>query len=784
MASSGRPLVAEVLADAERVLAAAGCETPRLDAEVLFRHAAGGAGGTAWDAARLIVEQRSPADPAVLERFRAAVARRSAREPLAYVSGEREFWSRTFRVDSRVLVPRPETEEIVAAALRIAPGLAAPRRVIDVGTGSGVLAVTLALELGAGEGTQVLAIDRSEAALAVARENAAALARGAGAPILWIRGDLTTAVAPESAALVVANPPYLAPAELAAAAPELAFEPSFALLGGDGDGLGVVRRLLEGARRVLRPGGVVLSEIGCGQGAKVASLAARAGFEDVEVARDLAGRDRVLVARRPAGAGGRLEDPRGEGRVDEIVIRGGRPLAGTVRVGGAKNAALPILFASLLTEESCTIDNLPGVVDCRTAGRLLAGLGVDVETSPGRAVLRAAAVERFEAPYDLVKTMRASFLALGPLLARFGEAKVATPGGCAIGSRPVDLHLMGLACMGAEIAHSHGYVTARAPAGGLRGARVALPFPSVGATENVMLAAALARGTTVIENAAREPEITDLGRVLAAMGAGVRGTGSEVVEIEGRERLDGFRHHVIPDRIEAGTFLIAVAAAGGEVVVEDARADHLEALVAKLREAGIEVEDCDSGLRVRRRKTLAAVDVTTAPHPGFPTDLQAQFMALMCFADGQSTITETIFENRFMHVQELARMGADIRVEGARATVHGGPPLEGAPVMATDLRASVCLVVAALAAQNTTRLQRVYHLDRGYEEIEVKLSRLGADIERVAGARPGVPAAAAAAAQAARPRIAARRASDPQHEPTTGEREGARRSRRRARGHE
>ena len=393
-------------------------------------------------------------------------------------------------------------------------------------------------------------------------------------------------------------------------------------------------------------------------------------------------------------------------------------------------------------------------------------------------------MRRFEAPYDLVKTMRASFLALGPLLARFGEAKVATPGGCAIGSRPVDLHLLGLEQMGAEIAHSHGYVTARAPEGGLRGARIALPFPSVGATENLMLAAALSRGTTVIENAAREPEIVDLAVVLEGMGAVVRGAGTSVVEVEGRERLGGFRHVVIPDRIEAGTFLLAVAATGGDALVEGARADHLEALVVKLREAGVEIEPCETGLRVRREGELRAVDVTTAPHPGFPTDLQAQFMALMCFARGNSKITETIFENRFMHVQELARMGADIRVEGASATVHGGVPLEGAPVMATDLRASVCLVVAALAAQNTTRLQRVYHLDRGYEEIEVKLSRLGASIERVAGAGP-VPAVAAAAAHGGRSRLGTRRPSDPQSEPIAAERatEG-RRARRRVQGRE
>jgi UDP-N-acetylglucosamine 1-carboxyvinyltransferase len=345
--------------------------------------------------------------------------------------------------------------------------------------------------------------------------------------------------------------------------------------------------------------------------------------------------------------------------------------------------------------------------------------------------------------------------------------------------------LTGLACLGAEIAHSHGYVTARAPAGGLRGARVVLPFPSVGATENIMLAAALARGTTVIENAAREPEIVDLGSVFAAMGAAVRGTGTAVVEVEGRERLRGFHHRVIPDRIEAGTFLIAAAAAGGEVTVEGARADHLGALLEKLVEAGVEIDPADSGLRVRRRGPLAPVDVTTAPYPGFPTDLQAQFMALMCFAAGQSTITETIFENRFMHVQELARMGADIRVEGAGAVVRGGAPLEGAPVMATDLRASVCLVVAALAAQNTTRLQRVYHLDRGYEGIEVKLSGLGASIERVPEPRPAPQEVVAAAALMTRPRLGVRPASEPAHDSTAAERAAeARRSRRRVRARE
>ncbi len=447
--------------------------------------------------------------------------------------------------------------------------------------------------------------------------------------------------------------------------------------------------------------------------------------------------------------------------MDEIVIRGGLRLAGEVEVGGAKNAALPILFASLLTADTCRIRNVPRVVDCVTTERLLEQLGVDVvPNQDGSVVLTAREITSLEAPYDLVKTMRASFLALGPLLARFGEARVATPGGCAIGSRPVNIHLAAFEQMGASIHHSHGYVEARAPRGAdgrprLRGAHITFEMPSVGATENVMMAASLAAGTTVIDNAAREPEIVDLAILLRAMGARIRGEGTSSIEIEGVDELGGCTHSVVPDRIEAGTFLMAAAAAGGDVTVQGARAEHLSAAIELMRRAGVVIDELPDAVRVRSDRRLRAVDVRTAPHPGFPTDLQAQMMALMCFAEGASCITETIFENRFMHVQELVRMGADIRIDGHTAVVHGGKPLEGAPVMATDLRASVCLVVAALGADNTTRLQRVYHLDRGYERLERKLAGIGADIERVSP-RP---------AEAAAPRVEA--ATDPAARPVS-----------------
>jgi len=418
--------------------------------------------------------------------------------------------------------------------------------------------------------------------------------------------------------------------------------------------------------------------------------------------------------------------------VTKIVVRGGRRLAGRVPVSGSKNAGLPLLFASLLTPERCTIRGLPRVADITTTLRLLEKVGCLVGDDAFEAILvEARDLTSSEAPYELVKTMRASFLTLGPLVARTGYARVSTPGGCAIGSRPVDIHLAGLERMGAAIRQSHGYVEAEATR--LRGTRIALDFPSVGATENLMMAATLAAGVTEIENAAREPEIEDLAAALGKMGARISGAGTSVVTIEGVRELGAFDHVVIPDRIEAGTLLIAGAITAGEVTVSGARADHLEALLVKLEEAGVAVERGADGVTVRPSDCCRATDVRTAPHPGFPTDLQAQFMALMTLAEGRSMITETIFENRFMHVQELVRMGADIRVDGKTALVRGVPYLSGAPVMATDLRASVCLVLAALAAQNTSEVSRVYHLDRGYERLEAKLSSLGADVERVRG---------------------------------------------------
>ena len=419
--------------------------------------------------------------------------------------------------------------------------------------------------------------------------------------------------------------------------------------------------------------------------------------------------------------------------MDTIVIRGGAVLDGEVTVSGAKNAALPLLFSTLLTPHRCVVRNVPVLRDIRTAVAVLRHLGARVEsTADGHEIrVEAGAVDRSEAPYDLVKTMRASFLVLGPLLARFGRARVSTPGGCAIGARPVDLHLAGLQKMGARIRITEGYVEAEADR--LRGAKIVLDMPSVGATQQLMMAASLAEGTTVIENAAREPENVCLASALERMGARVSGAGTPEITVEGRPELDGADVPVIPDRIEAGTYMVAAAITGGSVVVGGARGDHLDAFTAKLREAGVTVHEGESGLRVSARGTLAAADVKTMPHPGFPTDLQAQFMALMTQAAGTSTITETIFENRFLHAQELVRMGADIRADGNRAIIRGRAALSGAPVMATDLRASVCLVLAGLAARGTTRVARVYHLDRGYERVEEKLRALGADIRREAG---------------------------------------------------
>ena len=422
--------------------------------------------------------------------------------------------------------------------------------------------------------------------------------------------------------------------------------------------------------------------------------------------------------------------------MDKIIIQGGKPLAGEVTVSGAKNAALPVLVSALLTAEPCTYKAIPHLADIRTTLKLLSGLGVQAERQPwleggDELTLKADAVNKFEAPYDLVKTMRASFLVLGPLLARFGQARVSTPGGCAIGARPINLHLKGFEALGATITQTHGYIEATATK--LRGAKIYLDLPSVGATENLMMAATLAQGTTLIENAAKEPEINDLADVLNKMGAQVKGAGSDIIQIEGVDRLRGAVHQIIPDRIEAGSFVIAAAISGGDVLVRGARADHLEAFLIKLKEAGVVLIADDKGIRVQGNGKITSVDVTTLPYPGFPTDLQAQMMVLMSVADGVSVITETIFENRFMHAQELDRMGAQIKLEGNRAVVRGVLELSGAPVMASDLRASIALVLAGLVANGTTEVSRVYHLDRGYEQLERKLSLVGGQIVRVKG---------------------------------------------------
>ncbi len=418
--------------------------------------------------------------------------------------------------------------------------------------------------------------------------------------------------------------------------------------------------------------------------------------------------------------------------MDSIIIKGGAVLEGVVALGGSKNAALPVIISSLLTADECSYGRVPALRDVSTTLRLLSRLGVTIEKevmSGGCLELTADRIREIEAPYDMVKTMRASFLVLGPLLARFGHARVSTPGGCAIGSRPVDLHLQGLERMGACIRQDHGYIDARARE--LRGATIRLDFPSVGATENLMMAATLARGGTVIQNAAREPEIAELAGVLTKMGAKVNGAGSEVIRIEGVRELHGMSHEMNPDRIETGTFMVGAALTGGNVLIEDARAEDLEALVRKLRKIGARVAVEPDGVRVTGNGRSRSTDVATLPYPGFPTDLQAQMMVLMAVSDGASVITENIFENRFMHVQELNRMGARITLDGNKATVRGVAELSGAPVMATDLRASVSLVLAGLAAKGVTEVSRVYHLDRGYENIEGKLAGLGADIRRV-----------------------------------------------------
>jgi UDP-N-acetylglucosamine 1-carboxyvinyltransferase len=418
--------------------------------------------------------------------------------------------------------------------------------------------------------------------------------------------------------------------------------------------------------------------------------------------------------------------------MQKIVVTGGVPLEGEVRISGAKNAVLPILCATLLVDGTTTIGNVPHLHDVLTTIKLLRELGARVEhdRDAGTIAVDASSVNSHVAPYELVKTMRASVLVLGPLLARFGAAEVSLPGGCAIGSRPVDQHIKGMQALGAEVSVDHGFIKAKADR--LRGGRVVFDMVSVGATENVLMAAALADGTSVIENAAMEPEIVDLADCLIAMGAKIEGAGSNRITVHGVERLHGAHHDVVADRIETGTFLVAAAMTGGRIVCRAARPETLDAVIDKLIEAGAEItEDADSIALDMRGKRPQAVNISTAPHPGFPTDMQAQFMALNCVADGVGIISETIFENRFMHVQELLRLGADIRIDGHTAIVRGLEKLSGAPVMATDLRASASLILAGLVADGDTVIDRIYHLDRGYERIEAKLSALGAKIERV-----------------------------------------------------
>jgi UDP-N-acetylglucosamine 1-carboxyvinyltransferase len=420
--------------------------------------------------------------------------------------------------------------------------------------------------------------------------------------------------------------------------------------------------------------------------------------------------------------------------MDKLLIRGGRQLNGEVRISGAKNAALPELCAALLTADPVTLQNVPRLQDVTTMLTLLRNMGVDVERDDhGIVRIDAGNLSSPEAPYELVKTMRASVLALGPLLARFGEATVSLPGGCAIGSRPVDQHIKGMQAMGADIVVEHGYMIAKLPKGQerLKGASIRTDMITVTGTENFLMAAALAEGETVLENAAQEPEISDLAEMLIKMGARIEGHGTSRIVIHGVEKLHGCTHQVVADRIEAGTFLCAVAATGGDVVLRHGRADHLEAVIDKLRDAGASVAAVNDGIHIQSHNRLTAQSFRTTEYPGFPTDMQAQFMALNAIAEGSSKITETIFENRFMHVNELVRLGAKIQVDGRFAVVEGVEKLSGAVVMATDLRASASLVIAGLVADGETIVDRIYHLDRGYDQMEAKLRSIGADIERI-----------------------------------------------------
>ncbi len=411
------------------------------------------------------------------------------------------------------------------------------------------------------------------------------------------------------------------------------------------------------------------------------------------------------------------------------MIWGGERLEGDVQISGAKNAALPIIVSSLLTDGWNTFHNVPELVDIRTIKKLLGHLGVKFEGKNGTLRVNAGQLNHYDAPYDLVKTMRASILVLGPLVARLGEARVSMPGGCAIGARPVNLHIKALEQLGAEMNLCDGYLKAKAKR--LKGANIYFDIPTVGGTENIMMAACLAEGLTTLENSAREPEVVNLAEVLNGMGARITGAGTDVIQIEGVEELHPVEASIIPDRIEAGTFMIAVGAAGGDIRLLGCEPLHLDALIMKLRESGMKVVRVEGGIRATGKREIKSVDIKTLPYPGFPTDLQAQMMAYLTLANGSSIISETVFENRFMHVSELSRMGANIKVQGANAVIKGVSHLRGAPVMATDLRASASLIIAGLAAQGRTELSRVYHIDRGYQKIEQKLSGLGARIVRV-----------------------------------------------------
>ncbi len=414
--------------------------------------------------------------------------------------------------------------------------------------------------------------------------------------------------------------------------------------------------------------------------------------------------------------------------MQKIVIDGGRPLKGTVTISGAKNAALPCLFATLLTDQKCELKNIPQLRDIRTTLALLGKFDATSQNGRHRLIVDPRKVKHVRAPYELVKTMRASVLCLGPLLARHGKAEVSLPGGCAIGARPINLHLDALRKMGATIEIEEGYVKAKARQ--LRGAKIYFEDVTVTGTENIMMAAALAKGETILENAAREPEVPDLANFLNAMGAKIEGAGTNTIQIQGVDRLGGANHAVIPDRIEMGTFMIAAAITGGDITLQGGLTGHVEALIDKLRETGTVIQETSKGLRIKGPKSIRPIDIATAPYPGFATDFQAQFMALMTLAKGSSIIVENIFENRFVHVAELARMGAQIKTEGSTAIIEGVDELSGAPVMASDLRASAALLLAGLAAEGLTEIHRIYHIDRGYEGIERKLRKLGARIKR------------------------------------------------------